>query len=155
MNYLKKAGSDFIPIWDGSLEKWENYVVRCGIFTRGVEPYKVSNRIANLIQHLEPNGEPWKMIMNLSEEERVALQIIPEAMLQMRENAVCDLTKFSAIGIGPGIGTKKDSQRILKKVIAEFNKPTVFDADALNIISANKQLLSKITKGTRTTAKIN
>lgn len=88
------------------------------------------------------------LTMNVPEEERFALQIIPEAMLQMRENAVCDLTKFSAIGIGPGIGTKKDSQRILKKVIAEFNKPTVFDADALNIISANKQLLSKITKGT-------
>ena len=89
MTYLKKAGSDFIPVWDGSLEEWENYVVRCGIFVRGVEPHKVSNRIANLIQHLEPTGEPWKMIMNLSEEERVALQVNLKTFLDfLKENCL-------------------------------------------------------------------
>ena len=75
MTHLKKAGSDYIPVWDGSLEEWESYVVRCGIYVRGTEPHKVPSRIANLIQQIDPSSEPWKMIMNLSEDERIALQV--------------------------------------------------------------------------------
>jgi hypothetical protein len=71
MTHLKKAGSDYIPVWDGSLEEWESYVVRCGIYVRGTEPHKAPNRIANLIQHIDTLSEPWKMIMKLSEDERI------------------------------------------------------------------------------------
>jgi NAD(P)H-hydrate epimerase len=87
------------------------------------------------------------LTVNVPQEERFALQGIPEAMLQMRENSDYDLSKFSAVGIGPGIGTTKDSEKLLKNLIADFNRPSVLDADALNVISLNKQLLNKITEG--------
>ncbi|HAN17425.1 MAG: hypothetical protein A2X13_09085 [Bacteroidetes bacterium GWC2_33_15] len=52
--------------------------------------------------------------------------------------------KYSAIGIGPGIGIKPDTFRAFKKLLNEYRKPMVIDADALNIISENKELLKII-----------
>jgi len=49
---------------------------------------------------------------------------------------------FSALGIGPGLGTDPDTATVLKKIIAEFNGHMVLDADALNILSENKTWLS-------------
>lgn len=48
---------------------------------------------------------------------------------------------FSAVGIGPGIGTDSETQLALKSFLAECNKPLVLDADALNILSLDKKLL--------------
>ena len=83
-----------------------------------------------------------------SDERNISQATIPEAMLIMRENAEYDLNSFSAVGIGPGIGTEKDSEQILIKILTKCNKPLVLDADALNIIALNKNLLAKIPKGT-------
>ena len=68
----------------------------------------------------------------------------PEAMLMSREEELANLQKFNAIGIGCGLGTNDDSKKILNDVLNAFSKPMVIDADALNIISAEKNLLSKI-----------
>lgn len=51
-------------------------------------------------------------------------------------------TAFSAIGIGPGLGTDKDTQNVLKLLIQEATVPLVFDADAINILSENKTWLA-------------
>jgi hydroxyethylthiazole kinase-like uncharacterized protein yjeF len=48
---------------------------------------------------------------------------------------------FRAVGIGPGIGTSRDSQNALASLLAECRKPIVIDADAINILSLNKKLL--------------
>ena len=37
---------------------------------------------------------------------------------------------FSAVGIGPGIGTEPESQKALHKLLNECKKPMVIDADA-------------------------
>lgn len=42
----------------------------------------------------------------------------------------------SALLIGPGIGTRKETADFLKAVIQEANVPMILDADALNIIAA-------------------
>lgn len=79
------------------------------------------------------------------ENERVIMQSsIPEAMLLIREENVYDFDKFSAIGIGPGLGTDKVSEELLLYVIKHYKKPLLLDADALTIISNNKNILSKI-----------
>lgn len=52
--------------------------------------------------------------------------------------------KFTSVAIGPGIGTQTDTVRMLEKIIPEINKPSVFDADALNIISRHKELMEQI-----------
>jgi hydroxyethylthiazole kinase-like uncharacterized protein yjeF len=55
-----------------------------------------------------------------------------------------DLSKFTSIGIGPGIGTAPETKKLLKEIFEAYKKPIVLDADALNIISADKELSKKI-----------
>ncbi len=49
---------------------------------------------------------------------------------------------FSAAGAGPGIGTDHITQEALHSFLLECKKPMVLDADALNILSLNKEWLS-------------
>ncbi|MDP4239869.1 MAG: NAD(P)H-hydrate dehydratase [Bacteroidota bacterium] len=56
------------------------------------------------------------------------------------------LEKYNAIAIGPGIGTQVETADMLNKFIFKSNVPCVFDADALNIISTQKELLQHLTK---------
>lgn len=85
------------------------------------------------------------LTMNIPEDERIIIQTaIPEAMLSERENKIVDINNFSALAIGPGIGTEEDAVLILKNIITNCNKPLLLDADALNIIANNKKLLSQL-----------
>lgn len=71
--------------------------------------------------------------------ERFILQgAVPEAMLLMREDNLWDFDHFSAIGIGPGIGTDRTAEELLVTILVKFKKPLVLDADALTIISRKK-----------------
>ena len=81
------------------------------------------------------------------------LQIaVPEAMVMTDFNSSIitkieeDLSKFSCIGIGPGIGTATETRRVLQEIFEAYAKPLVLDADALNLISSDKKLLKKIPK---------
>ena len=74
---------------------------------------------------------------------------VPEAMLMIDETETnyCkneELCKFNAIGIGPGIGKKKSMKMALKNLIENSKVPIVFDADAINILSENKEWLNNI-----------
>lgn len=68
---------------------------------------------------------------------------LPEAMVVGR-SAEMDWKKYSCIGIGPGLGNHEDSERLVREVLKAFTKPIVVDADALNIISDNQDLLLKL-----------
>ena len=72
---------------------------------------------------------------------------LPEAMVKPDENSeritqLPDLSKATAVGAGPGLGTADDTAQVIKHLIQNLNVPVVFDADALNILSANKTWLS-------------
>jgi len=87
------------------------------------------------------------LTVNVPQNERFTLQTsIPEAMLVMREEKDDALHNYSALGIGPGIGTDKNAEQNLIHFITAFKNSIVLDADALNIIASNKKLLSKIPK---------
>ncbi|MGE5419340.1 MAG: NAD(P)H-hydrate dehydratase [Chloroflexota bacterium] len=78
---------------------------------------------------------------------------LPEAMVKTDAaeefiTSVGDTGNYSAIGIGPGIGTAKETQSALRNLLAGLNKPLVLDADALNILSMNKEWLELIPRGT-------
>lgn len=65
---------------------------------------------------------------------------VPEAMLSVDEHewqiTQCpDTDKYSAIGIGPGIGISNETADVLYKVIKSVHIPMVLDADALNILA--------------------
>lgn len=74
---------------------------------------------------------------------------IPEAMVVCDENEkiiTSDFTTdtYSAIGIGPGLGTSEKTAVALKKIIQNFKNPLVIDADAINILAENKTWLDFI-----------
>lgn len=78
-------------------------------------------------------------------EERTVLQTtIPEAMLLFRDSEIIDYNSFSTIGIGPGIGTSITSEKLLTAILYNYHNPILFDADALNCIAKNKNLLAKL-----------
>jgi len=77
----------------------------------------------------------------------------PEAMVEVDPNekkitTIQDLKKYAAIGIGPAIGTTSETVAFLKDTLESYQKPMVIDADALNIISAESDLLPWITANT-------
>ena len=57
-----------------------------------------------------------------------------------------DLDKYSAIGIGPGIGTDTQTVAAVKKLLQTATQPLVLDADALNILAANPELMELLPK---------
>lgn len=76
---------------------------------------------------------------------------IPEAMVFTdKEEEFISVISFdfdpSAIGIGMGIGKNKATVKALKDIFQKKNIPFVIDADALNNISENKELLKLLPK---------
>jgi NAD(P)H-hydrate epimerase len=51
-----------------------------------------------------------------------------------------DLKDFDVAGIGPGIRKHPSHKLLLKNLFKDFKKPIVIDADALNVLSENKEL---------------
>ena len=82
------------------------------------------------------------------------LQItVPEAMLSIDQDltlvtSMPDLTKYTALAIGPGLGTATATTELLKQVLSASNSPMVLDADALNIISQNREILELLPRST-------
>jgi len=95
----------------------------CGLVTVHV-PYSLSNIIHSSF--------PEALVSN--DEEKSFITSIP------------DISKFSAIGIGPGIGKDKKTQSLLIELIKKSEKPLVIDADALNIFALNKEWIKNIPK---------
>ena len=71
---------------------------------------------------------------------------LPEAMCSLRAEQT-DWPKYATVGIGPGLGTGSDAIDMVKSILRDFKKPMLVDADALNILSADKQLLALIPPG--------
>lgn len=81
---------------------------------------------------------------HLEESERFILQSnVPEAMASWGK--LEDLEKFDAIGIGPGWGMI-NRLHLLEQMLNEFKKPVVIDADGLNLLASNPELLSRLPK---------
>ncbi len=74
---------------------------------------------------------------------------VPEAMVQTDKDpnintGINSFEGFNAIGIGPGIGTENDTISLVKNLFENYHRPIVIDADALNIISKNSELLKLV-----------
>ena len=73
--------------------------------------------------------------------------VSPDADANVISN-IPNLDKYSAIGIGPGIGTDAQTVAAVKKLLQTATQPLVMDADALNILAANPELMSLLPKNT-------
>jgi len=75
----------------------------------------------------------------------------PESMLSVDQqeeisSEFYDLTPYSGLAIGPGIGLKRPTRLMLKVLIESYKKPIIFDADAITIIGDNKDWLNRLQK---------
>lgn len=73
----------------------------------------------------------------------------PEAMIRQDPGEryitqIADTGIYDAVGIGPGMGTEQVSQKALRELLVNCNKPLVIDADALNILALNNKWLSDL-----------
>ncbi len=76
---------------------------------------------------------------------------VPEAMASIDPDekiftSAQDVSHFDVIGIGPGLGQEERTVNGLRKIL-ETGKPTVIDADALNILSSHRELMHIIPAG--------
>lgn len=89
-------------------------------------------------------------------ENRVIYQTqLPEAVLTLYDaeapderdikNAVC---RASAVVLGVGLGMSDTAKKLLLYTLDAANSPIVIDADGLNLIAADKELLKKLPKNT-------
>ena len=87
------------------------------------------------------------LTVNIPQQDQSAMNIfLPEAMTINRSDEIsCD--HYSSIGIGPGLGVDESARQLLENILQNNHHPMVMDADALNIIAANKNLLSFIPEG--------
>ncbi|MFN8254767.1 MAG: NAD(P)H-hydrate dehydratase [Bacteroidales bacterium] len=71
---------------------------------------------------------------------------VPEAMvcIDESESRFCKVNiqeHYSTVGLGPGMGTSKANVDLLEKMFINAHKPVVVDADAINILSQNTEML--------------
>lgn len=85
------------------------------------------------------------------EDNRVILQtLIPEAVLSVWNKKIDfeklenSIKKADVIAIGMGLSTSDDALEILKFTLQKRTCPIVIDADALNLLSKNKELFKQI-----------
>lgn len=83
-----------------------------------------------------------------AEENRLVLQTtVPEAILstygsKLDEQQLIEELKWAdAVVIGPGIGTDRNAQKLVKLVLTNCAVPFVVDADALNILAEQPDVL--------------
>jgi NAD(P)H-hydrate epimerase len=79
-------------------------------------------------------------IMQISAPEAMAL--VDKENKLISDVDIQDIEKYTAVGIGPGMGTTSQTADGFKKFLEQASKPLVIDADGLNLLSANKEWLS-------------
>lgn len=90
-----------------------------------------------LTVHIPQRGEP------------ILQTALPEAMVDPDPHQdyftfVSDIRSFTAIGIGPGLGKHQDSAKALEHLLQSTDNPFVIDADAINLIAENKEMIKRI-----------
>ncbi len=53
------------------------------------------------------------------------------------------MVKSSCIAIGPGMGKNNNTEELLRKIIRDYNKTMVIDADGINVLENNLDIIKK------------
>lgn len=91
-----------------------------------------------------------KLTCHVPEAGYTIMQVsVPEAMCKVEKGqdhimSVNGIDKYDSIGVGPGLGLQDSHKKLLKEIFDSFKKPMVIDADALNILSRNMDLVERI-----------
>lgn len=76
---------------------------------------------------------------------------IPEVMVEVDDyieviGDTIDVSGYQAIGVGPGLGTSKKTRRAIKHIFQAAKSALVLDADALNCLALDAELMQWIPK---------
>ena len=100
-----------------------------------------------------------KLTVHTQEANRSILQVaLPEAILDVEVESrdkwsgvitknLMNVNFYSAVGMGPGVGTDENAFSILSYLLTNSEVPLVLDADALNIIAAHPGLMEQVPPG--------
>lgn len=81
---------------------------------------------------------------HVEDTERYIVQVaVPEAMATW--GLIANLDSYDALGIGPGWGLD-GRKHLLDQILEEYHKPVVIDADGINILARNKEMIDLIPK---------
>jgi NAD(P)H-hydrate epimerase len=74
---------------------------------------------------------------------------LPEAMISIDWSDIIftnisNIENYTSVGIGPGIGIKQNTKKALANLLEETITPIVIDADGLNLLSEQKDLIKKV-----------
>lgn len=83
----------------------------------------------------------------IPESERLIPQIALTEAMVLTEVEEKELQNFDVLAVGPGWGTSSESLNQLKTIFGSFRKPIVIDADGLNLLAKNKELLEQLPAG--------
>jgi len=77
---------------------------------------------------------------------------IPEAMTSVDISLRCfsevpDISKFSVIGLGPGLGTNQKTIDAMREMLQRIETPVVIDADGINILAKQREMLKMLPSG--------
>ena len=94
------------------------------------------------------SGAGLVSVLTNNKGELVLNSSIPEAMTISNLSNLThdDMKRFTSIGIGPGIGVSNESEALLLNIIKNYDNTMVLDADALNLIAKNRDILEFIPK---------
>ena len=71
---------------------------------------------------------------------------VPESICISWGRAKEELAQYDAVAVGPGMGVGRRTKRILKKILKEYKKTVVIDADGLNTIARYEELQELVRK---------
>lgn len=74
---------------------------------------------------------------------------VPEAMISIDQSEILfsqapDLSEYDAIGVGPALGCKSNSQKGLQQLLIKAKNPMVIDADGINILAENQEFFKEV-----------
>ena len=106
-----------------------NAAMRCGT---GLTTLGIAESLNNIIEPLviEPMTHP------LPEREKGSLSD------HCLDEILTLLSQKQALAIGPGIGTRKGTKKLVEKLIEKTRIPLIIDADAINCICGNPEILN-------------
>lgn len=115
-----------------------------GMMGAAVLAAKASLRSGPGLLSLYIPGCGYDIIQSAAPEALAISDPIPERITKLDS---LSLEKYSAIGIGCGIGTANITAKTVATFLEKMSKPLVIDADALNIIAEKPSLLDHIPAG--------
>ena len=95
-----------------------------------------------------------KLTCHITDAGNMIMQVaVPEAMCKVEEGnefitAFSGAEKYTAVGIGPGLGQHDQHVSLLESLFQHYHHPLVIDADGLNVLAKHNWLLNKIPANT-------